>query len=62
MSLDTKRYEEAFEEIVHSIQTKRKQFYQTYEQEVPIKDRALTLLNKLNNKDISILKKVTKPT
>lgn len=59
---ETKRYEEAYEDIVESIKDKRQKFYGDYSVEPPSKEKALELLHQLQTKDISVLRRVTKPT
>jgi hypothetical protein len=48
MSEETKRYEEAFEDLVAGIKNKREKFYRDYnqilEEAPPSKERALSLL------------------
>ena len=45
MNDETRQYEEAFDEIVTSIQVKRLKYFNEYEIEAPSKDRALSLLH-----------------
>ena len=45
MNSDTKRYEDAFDDIVTSIQVKRLKYYNEYEIEPPSKEKALGLLH-----------------
>ena len=48
MSEETKRYEEAFEELVSGIKSKRERFFRDYhqilEEEPPSKEKALNLI------------------
>lgn len=48
MHEETKRYEEAYADVVQSINTKRERFYKQYEkitgEEIPSKEKALKLL------------------
>jgi hypothetical protein len=62
MTDETKRFEEEYFDIVNSIQNKRAAFYRDFELEKPSRQRAIQLLNKLTNKDVTNLRKVTKPT
>lgn len=67
MHNETNRYEEAYEDVVTSIRQKRENFYKeftglTHLYNTPSKDKALSLLHLFNNKDVSNLRKVTKPT
>ncbi|CDW75554.1 UNKNOWN [Stylonychia lemnae] len=66
MQEETRRFEEAFEEVIISIRQKRDNFQKDFEQvsglQNPCKERALKLLQTINNKDISNLRKVSKPT
>ena len=45
MNDETKRYEEAYEDIVESIKDKRQKYYGDYYVEAPSKDKALQLLH-----------------
>ncbi len=59
-------FEEDHEDLVASIRHKREVFYNQYSNITgelpPSKERALQLLQRISNKDISNLRKVTKPT
>jgi hypothetical protein len=45
MNDETRRYEEAFEDIVQSIKQKRLNYYKDYDIEPPSKERALSFLH-----------------
>lgn len=58
LSEETKAYEEMNVDIVEGIREKRLQFYQDYEMEAPSKELAVRLLESLDHKSISVLKRV----
>jgi hypothetical protein len=62
MNEETERYEDAFEEVVHSINRKRLNYYREFDIEPPSKEKALFLLHKLSPSDILYLRKVKKIT
>lgn len=62
MNEETKRYEDAFEDVVNNIKDKRNKYYKEYDIVPPNKNRSLQLLHSLSPKDITNLRKVNKPT
>ena len=58
MTDETRRYEDAFEEIVDSIREKRCSFYSDNEIIPPEKAHALELLNRFSQVDVTHLRKV----
>mmetsp|Transcript_21759 Transcript_21759/g.20889 ORF Transcript_21759/g.20889 Transcript_21759/m.20889 type:complete len:84 (-) Transcript_21759:454-705(-) len=62
MNEEQKSFEGAFEDVIHSINTKRLKYYSDYEIEPPSKERALSLLRSLQMNDIKMLRKVKTAT
>jgi hypothetical protein len=61
MSEETRRFEEDNKNLVESIKQKRSSYYKYNDIEAPNKDRAISLLNKLQSHDVTDLKRIKKP-
>jgi hypothetical protein len=62
MNDDTRRFEEAFEDMVTGIRTKRELYFRDYEISPPDREQALENLNRFTQVDITHLRKVQKST